>query len=171
MIKLIYYYRNSSIVLDISRQTTIRVIQVGFAQSAALKKLANRNVFRQHRSFSFRSRFCTNIFFTFWYIFVPGVPPEPSQGCQSEAQWWQVCPDPLFHRFFIVFGIHFGRRFLTCCSVWGIQFRNVFLEASRDALVRISVSFWEPFRKHFGCVFRNRPHADFDDPSYAKAMI
>ena len=93
------------------------VIQVGFAQSAALKKLANRNVFRQHRSFSFRSRFCTNIFFTFWYIFVPGVPPEPSQGCQSEAQWWQVCPDPLFHRFFVVFGIHFGRRFLTCCSV------------------------------------------------------
>ena len=74
-------------------------IQVGFAQSAALKKLANRNVFRQHRSFSFRSRFCTNIFFTFWYISVPGVPPEPSQGCQSEAQWWQVCPDPLFHRF------------------------------------------------------------------------
>ena len=149
----------------------LRIIQVGFAQSAALKKLANRNVFRQHRSFSFRSRFCTKIFFTSWYIFVPEVPPEPSQGCQSEAQWWQVCPDPLFHWFVIVFWIYFGRCFLTCCSVWGNQFRSVFLEASRDALVRISASFWEPFRKHFRCVFRNRPHVDFDDPSYAKAMI
>ena len=140
---------------------------MGFAQSAALKKLANRNVFRQHRSFSFQSRFCTNICFTCWYIFVPGVPPEPSQGCQSEAQWWQVCPDPLFHRFFVVFGIHFGRRCLTCCSVSGIQFWSVFLEASRDALVRISASFW----KHFRCVFRNRQQGDFDDPSHAKAMI
>ena len=117
------YYMNPYISMTIYQNIGIlagnrlNIIQVGFAQSAALKKLANRNVFRQHRSFSFRSRFCTNIFFTFWYIFVPGVPPEPSQGCQSEAQWWQVCPDPLFHRFFIVFGIHFGRRFLTFCFV------------------------------------------------------
>ena len=51
------------------------------------------------------------------------------------------------------------------------SFGVFFLEASRDALVRISASFWEPFRKHFRCVFRTRLHVDFDDPSYAKAMM
>ena len=45
------------------------------------------------------------------------------------------------------------------------------MEASRDALVRLSASFWEPFRTHFRCVFKNRPHVDFDDLSHAKAMI
>ena len=132
------------------------LIQVGFAQSAALKKLANRNVFRQHCFCSFRSRFCTNIFFTFWYISVPGVPPEPSQGCQSEAQWWQVCPDAFLHRFLIGIGINFGRRFLTCCFVGGIPFRSVFWKASRHSLMTIPASFWELFWKHFWCVFRNR---------------
>ena len=45
------------------------------------------------------------------------------------------------------------------------------MEASNDTLVRLPASFWEPFRMLFGCVFRNRPHVDFDDLSNAKAMI
>ena len=92
-------------------------IQVGFAQSAALKKLANRNVFRQHRFFSFEVGFALTFSSHFGTCSCRGEPPEPSQGCQSEAQWWQVCPDPLFHRFVIDFGVHCGRRFRTCCSV------------------------------------------------------
>ena len=28
-----------------------------------------------------------------------GGPPEPSRGCQSEAQWWQMYSDLFVHRF------------------------------------------------------------------------
>ena len=49
-------------------------IQVGFAQSAALKKLANRNVFRQHRFFPFEVGFALTFSSKNEYIFVRGVP-------------------------------------------------------------------------------------------------
>ena len=71
----------------------------------------------------------------------------------SGAIW---CLGVLFHRFFIDFGVHFGRHFRTCCIISGIQFQSVFLKASRDALVMILAPFGEPFWKHFQQVFRNR---------------
>ena len=64
----------------------------------------------------------------------------------SGAIW---CLGVLFHRFFIDFGVHFGRHFRTCCIISGIQFQSVFLKASRDALVMILAPFGEPFWKHF----------------------
>ena len=45
------------------------------------------------------------------------------------------------------------------------------IKASRHALVTIPALSLEPFREHFGYVFRNRLNLDFHDPSHAKAMI
>ncbi len=100
-----------------------------------------------------------------------GVPPEPSQGCHSEAQWCPRMPRCVFSSILKRRWNPFGESFLKMLHFFSILFRSVFSEASRHALVTISASFWEAFLKHFRYVFGNQRNLDFHDPSYAKAMF